>query len=88
MAWMIMKIFSLWKLFGPFGHIGLDLLNRANLCVISRTLQLVLTVSAQVFYKGILFVCVTQTAHSWICVGPPLKTVKCQSKKKVIKSCP
>lgn len=31
--------------------------------------------------------CVTQTAHSWICVGPPLKTVKCQSKKKVIKSC-
>lgn len=64
MAWMIMKIFSLWKLFVPFGHIGLDLLNRANLCVISRTLQLVLTVSAQVFYKGILWgsrVCVCHT---------------------------
>lgn len=84
-----MKIFSLWKLFVPFGHIGLDLLNRANLCVISRTLQLVLRVSAQVFYKGILWgsrVCVCHT--NWVCVGPPLKTVKCQSKKKVIKSCP
>lgn len=59
-----MKIFPLWKLFVPFGHIGLDLLNRANLCVISRTLQLVLTVSAQVFYKGILFVCVSHKLHT------------------------
>lgn len=96
-AWMIMKIFSLWKVFVPSGHLGLDLLNRAKLCVISaisRTLQLVLTVSAQVFYKRILWgsrVCVClcdlsltyfQTAHSWICVGPPLNTVKCQSKKQ------
>lgn len=61
-----MKIFPLWKLFVPFGHIGLDLLNRANLCVISRTLQLVLTVSAQVFYKGILWgiLCVSHKLHT------------------------